>query len=214
MISISNTSIATNSALPTPVEWAHELLRSRVPPGAWVVDATAGNGHDTLLLAQLVGPSGRVFAFDIQPAAIEATRARLAAVGALSQCTLILDGHEKMRALLPAEANGQLAAVMFNLGWLPKQEKSCITRTETTLTALQAALDYLQGGGLITVVVYPNHDGGDDESKAVAEWACALSAKTFEVRHLRSHYRQGQSPECWAIRKRPAKQILSASSNP
>jgi tRNA G37 N-methylase Trm5 len=191
--------------LPTPVEWSHELVRNRVSPGSSVVDATAGNGYDTLLLAQLVGPTGRVFAFDVQRAAIEATRARLSAEGVLDHCTLILDGHEKWTTLLPADANGKLAAVMFNLGWLPKQDKSCITRTPTTLVALQAALEWLQGGGLITIVVYPNHDGGDDESKAVADWACALSSKTCEVRHMRSHYRQGLSPECWAVRKRPAK---------
>ena len=70
---------AAQNALPTPVEWAHELVRSRVHAGAWVVDATAGNGHDTLLLANLAGSAGRVFAFDVQTAALEATRARLSA---------------------------------------------------------------------------------------------------------------------------------------
>jgi len=195
-----------DTPLPTPVEWSRELIRARVLPNAWVVDATAGNGHDTLLLAQCVGPNGCVFAFDIQPAAIEATRTRLREAGALQQCALICNGHEHMVQHLPAEAQGKLAAVMFNLGWLPGQDKNCITRTETTLIALQTSLDMLQPCGLITIVVYPNHDGGDDEAKAVAEWALALSDKTFEVRHLRSHYRAGLSPECWAVRKRPGRE--------
>jgi len=188
--------------LPTPVEWSRELIHARVYPGAWVVDATAGNGHDTLLLAQCTGPTGRVFAFDLQSAAISATRARLSEAGALEQCTLILDGHEHKARLLPSDANGKLAAVMFNLGWLPGQDKNCITRKETTLIALQTSIEWLQAGGLLTIVVYPNHVGGDEEALAVAEWALALSDKTFEVRHMRSHYRQGLSPECWAVRKR------------
>lgn len=191
-----------DNPLPTPVEWSRELIRARVESGGWVVDATAGNGHDTLLMAQCVGPSGRVFAFDLQPAAISATQARLNEAGSLEQCTLILDGHQHMARLLPAEANGKLAAIMFNLGWLPGQDKNCITRADTTLQALQTSIEWLQPGGLLTIVVYPNHDGGDEESRAVADWALALSDKTFEVRHLRSHYRQGLSPECWAVRKR------------
>lgn len=192
-------------SLPTPVEWSHDLIESRVQPGAWVVDATAGNGYDTLLLARLVGTGGRVFAFDVQAAAIEATRARLVEAGLLEICTLICDGHQHMARLLPAEAKGKIAAAMFNLGWLPGQDKTCITRTDSTLAALHTTLEWLQPGGIVTIVVYPNHDGGNDEAKAVADWACALSSKTFEVRHMRSHYRQGLSPECWAVRMRPGR---------
>ena len=194
-----------SSPLPTPVEWSHELIRSRVATGSWVVDGTAGNGHDTLLLAQCVGTHGRVFAFDVQQAALDATRARLTDAGVIDCCSLILEGHQHMAHVLPTEANGKLAAVMFNLGWLPKQDKSCITKTETTLVALETAISWLQPGGLLTVVVYPNHDGGDDEAHSVADWAFALSDKTYEVRHMRSHSRKGLSPECWAARKRPGK---------
>jgi SAM-dependent methyltransferase len=189
-----------NIALPTPVEWVAELMRNRVQPGAWVVDATAGNGNDTLLLAQAVGARGRVFAFDVQAAALTATRALLKESGAPGVCTLIHAGHECLADHLPTEARGQLAAVMFNLGWLPGHDKACITRAQTTLPALQTALEWLMPGGLITVVVYPNH--GPDEAQAVAEWVCSLSARTFEARNLRSHYRWGRSPEAWAIRKR------------
>jgi SAM-dependent methyltransferase len=191
-----------DTPLPTPVEWSRELVRARVASGDWVVDATAGNGHDTLLLAQGVGATGRVFAFDIQPAALDATRTRLRDAGALEPCTLILDGHQHMARLLPTEARGSLAAIMFNLGWLPGQDKTCITRAETTLAALQVSIDWLRPGGLLTIVVYPSHDGGDDEASAVAKWALALCDKAFEVRHLTSHYRKGLSPECWAVRKR------------
>ena len=189
-------------ALPTSVDFAHSLLQSRVNSGDWVIDATAGNGHDTLFLAHLVMPGGRVFAFDLQAEAITSTRARLIAADALAVCTLIHDSHHHLGLRLPAEAKGRLAAVVFNLGWLPGHDKTCITKTDTTLAAVQVALEWLRPGGLLTIVAYPGHLGGDVESQAVATWATSLPSNTHEVRHLCPANRQGKSPECWAIRKR------------
>ncbi len=191
-------------ALPTAVEWSHWLLQSRVAPGDWVVDATAGNGHDTLFLAGLVGAEGRVFAFDVQAPAIESTRARLEAAGVAERCVLCHTSHHTMAGSLPPEAQGRLAAVMFNLGWLPGHDKQCITATTTTLAAVELALAWIREGGLLTVVVYPGHAGGEEEARAVEAWASALPSNTHEVRHVRSPNRQRRSPECWAIRKRPA----------
>ncbi|MDB6117840.1 MAG: putative rRNA methyltransferase [Verrucomicrobiaceae bacterium] len=192
-------------ALPTAVDWSHWLLQSRVQPGDWVVDATAGNGHDSLFLAGLVGAAGRVFVFDVQETAIVATRRRLEAAGVLERCELIHAGHEHMSTRLPEDSRGQLTAVMFNLGWLPGHDKKCITNTETTMSALVQALESLRPGGLLTVVVYPGHAGGDEESQTIAVWASALASNTHEVRHTRSPNRQKRSPECWAIRKRQTK---------
>lgn len=190
-------------ALPTSVDFAHALIKTRVNPGDWVVDATAGNGHDTLFLARLVMPAGRVFTFDIQAEAITSTRERLTANDALSVCALIHASHHHLASHLPPEACGRLAAIMFNLGWLPGHNKACITQTDTTLAAVKDALDWLRPGGLLTIVAYPGHAGGDEESQAVAQWASSLPSNTHEVRHLRPANRHGKSPECWAIRKRP-----------
>ena len=189
-------------SLPTSVDFAHFLTEKRVGAGDWVVDGTAGNGHDTLFLAQLVGSTGRVFAFDLQAAAIDSTRIRLREAGCLGVCTLIHAGHETLAQRLPAEAKGRLAACLFNLGWLPGFDKTCITRTETTLLALRAALDWLRPGGLLTVVVYPGHAGGDEESQAIAAWAAGLPSNAHEVRLYRPANRAGKSPECWAVRLR------------
>lgn len=167
------------------------------------MDATAGNGHDTLFLARLVGAGGRVYACDLQRTAIESTRARLESAGEAAQCTLIHAGHEELSVLLPSEARGKLAVVMFNLGWLPGYDKTCITRTETTLCALVQALEWLRPGALLTIVVYPGHAGGDEESVAVGQWASVLPSHTHEVRHYRPANRAGKSPECWVVRPRP-----------
>ena len=53
---------------------AHEAIAAVLHDGDTTIDATAGNGHDTLMLARLVGESGRVIAFDVQSDAIIATR--------------------------------------------------------------------------------------------------------------------------------------------
>ncbi len=189
-------------ALPTSVDWTHDLLVKRVNEGDWVVDATAGNGHDTLFLARLVGESGRVFAFDVQAPALESTRARLAGAGVLERCVLIHAGHEELDARLPPEARGGLAAVMFNLGWLPGHDKQCITHTHTTMRAVRTALEWIRPGGLLTVVVYPGHAGGEQEAQAVEAWTTALPSHSHEVRHVCSANRKGRSPEGWAVRVR------------
>jgi predicted methyltransferase len=183
--------------LPTAVQWSHHLLRQYVKPGDAVVDATAGNGHDTLLLAELVGPAGQVFAFDVQAAAIHATRQRLGTQAA--QCTLIQASHHVMAEHLPT----QVAAVLFNLGYLPGADKSCITQTETTLQALDSALALLKPHGLLVVVVYPGHTGGDAEAAAVADKLSGIPWAQAEVQHLRPANRTTRSPECWVAVRCP-----------
>jgi predicted methyltransferase len=189
-------------SLPTSVGFAHQLLTDRLQPGDWVVDATAGNGHDTAFLAQRVSPTGRVFAVDVQAEAIVSTQARLETAQMGTLCTLIHAGHQTLAEHLPQESHGKIAAFVFNLGWLPGHDKTCITRTETTLQAIGLALEWLCVGGLMTVVAYPGHAGGDTEASAVGGWMSALPSNAYEVRHLRPANRQGKSPECWAVRKR------------
>lgn len=152
-------------------ELVHEALRTTVRPGALVLDATAGNGHDTLFLAACVGPGGRVFALDCQAAAIAATRERLATAGFSGRVELIEGDHAELRRRLPASAHGRLAAAVFNLGYLPGGDKAITTRTDSTLAALEAALDLLRPAGLLLVVCYPGHPEGAREAAAVTAWA-------------------------------------------
>jgi predicted methyltransferase len=186
--------------LPSAVQWSHHLLSPCLQPGDWAIDATAGNGHDTLFLAQEVGSTGRVFAFDVQSAALEATRQRLGSHAA--QCHLIHASHHTLLEHLPKEASGRIAAAIFNLGYLPGAEKTCITQTETTLTAIAAAFTLLRPTGRLVVVVYPGHPGGDTEAAAVATQLTALPWDQAEVQHLRTANRTTRSPECWVIAKR------------
>ncbi|GFN31077.1 class I SAM-dependent methyltransferase [Paenibacillus xylaniclasticus] len=155
---------------------AHQWVRERVSSGDTVIDATAGNGVDTRFLAELVGRRGTVYAFDIQQSALDATRSRLAALETeqLPDIRLVLDSHERMgEHVLPAHS-GKVAAVMFNLGYLPGADPSVITQPDSSIAALESALSLLRPGGVITCVLYPGHPGGEEEADTVVRWAAAL----------------------------------------
>lgn len=151
---------------------AHELVESLVQEGDTVVDATAGNGYDTLFLARLVGKSGCVHAFDIQQAALDATTARLEENGYSVEFHLC--SHSEM-AVHVTEAQ----AVMFNLGYLPGTDHSTITRTSSTLDAVEAAVSILSAGGIFTCICYPGHPGGLEEAEAVLAWAQEKSSASL-----------------------------------
>jgi predicted methyltransferase len=162
---------------------ARESVAAVLESGALAIDATVGNGHDTLFLAARVAPRGRIAGFDIQPQALDTTRARLEHAGLADRVTLYPCGHQFMLDRIPRDWHGQVSAVMFNLGYLPGADKRLVTRTVTTLPALRQALAVLRSGGLLSVMVYRGHAGADEEACAVAEWVSGLDAHYLVVRH-------------------------------
>jgi tRNA1(Val) A37 N6-methylase TrmN6 len=160
------------------LSYAHQLVAARVQPGDTAVDATVGTGADTLFLAKAADKRGRVYGFDIQQEALQLARRRLEenTSSSLAEVSLLLQGHEQMKEALPANLHGKVAAVMFNLGYLPSEgaDPSVITHTDSTLAALEAALQLLRPRGILTVVLYPGHAGGSEEAEAVLQWASAL----------------------------------------
>ena len=193
--------------LPTAVRWSHVVLSDRLHKGDIVVDATAGNGHDTLFLAQHVLPGGRVFAFDVQAAAIESTRKRLAEskFGEADGITLIHCSHEHLSSCLPQELRGHVRAMMFNLGFLPGGDKNLITQTEGTLSALSQVLEWLSEGGLLSVVAYPGHEGGREEADAIESWMASLPSNLFEAQKIGFINFRLTTPFCMVVRKRTTK---------
>ena len=180
---------------------AHRWIAERAGRGDVVIDATAGTGVDTLTLAELVGPGGQVHAFDIQQQALDRTRERLAAAGALDQVHLHLLDHAKMSEAVDASCHGQVSAVMFNLGYLPGGDMEVITKPSTTLEALDAALSLLKPGGIITCVLYPGHSGGEAEALAVEAWAAGLPQAEGQAVMYRQPQRSA-APYLVAIEKR------------
>jgi SAM-dependent methyltransferase len=149
---------------------AQQAIAAVLGPGDLAVDTTVGNGHDTLFLARCIAPHGRVFGFDVQQTALSSARSRLAAAGLAGLVDFELCGHERMRERLPAAWHGRVAAVMFNLGYLPGADKTLVTRAETTLAALDQAVALLRPGGLISLLLYRDHAGAADEVAAVEGW--------------------------------------------
>ena len=77
-------------------DWCHEIFERFVPAGGVYIDATMGQGQDTLFLCRLAGEEGQVWAFDIQGKALELTRELLEREGMDKRARLILCGHEHM----------------------------------------------------------------------------------------------------------------------
>ncbi|MCO6520406.1 MAG: methyltransferase domain-containing protein [Snodgrassella sp.] len=159
------------------LDFVHASIQQVVQVGDTVVDATAGNGHDTLFLATCVGEQGKVMAFDIQKAALQATHKRLKNAGLSERIELIEAGHEYLDNYI----EGEVSAIMFNLGYLPGADKNCTTTASTTLKAMQAGLAHLAINGVLAAVLYPGHEQGRIEAQAVQEWAAGLPQQQIAV---------------------------------
>lgn len=134
------------------------------------VDATCGNGNDTLWL---VNHCSKVYAFDIQKEAVEATRILLEESG--KRAELICDSHSKLCEYVKEPPD----VVVFNLGYLPGGDKSITTTAEETLFALERALDILAVNGLLTITMYPGHPQGAYEQEMILAWAKQLDKSKF-----------------------------------
>jgi 16S rRNA C1402 N4-methylase RsmH len=159
----------------------HDYLSAQLQPGDSALDATAGNGHDSTYMAQLVGPKGRIFAIDIQEAAIAATRERLEAASCLAQAELLVADHAQALQSLCTQHAQTISAITFNLGYLPGSDKSIQTEPESTLSALRAASELLKQDGMLLVIAYRGHDGGQTEASVVAEWMQHMDARGWSV---------------------------------
>lgn len=179
------------------VSLSHHFLKDRIGEGDRVVDATCGNGHDTLFLAQLVGSSGKVWAFDIQQEALQNTRKLLAETGCLDWVEIVEAGHENLDRIVDPPLTG----VVFNLGYLPGNNKEVTTRPEQTIPALQQAASLLQSGGIITVCIYTGHEGGGAEGEAVEKWASSLNGDEFNAWVCRQPNRPSTAPYLLLVEK-------------
>ena len=183
-------------------EISHNMVRDHLRSGDTAIDATLGNGHDCLFLAECVGEAGHVYGFDIQTQAIEASQHLLRQHQLESRATLIQASHADMCQFIPSSFHGQIAAIMFNLGYLPGTDKTIMTQTQTTLQAIQAACGLLATHGVMTVLAYPGHAGGDQETHALQAWLEQLDDGLFSVETFFSQHHQEHAPRLFVLRKR------------
>ena len=149
-----------------------QFILTHIKEGDIVVDFTMGNGHDTLFLSKTVGETGKVYAFDIQEGAISSTDRLLKGEGAPENYTLILDSHHNAKNYVKEK----IKAGMFNLGYLPGSgKKELTTKRETTLPAVQGAIEMLDSDGILLVAVYPGHEEGRLEGIMLEEYFSTVS---------------------------------------
>ena len=180
---------------------AHNTIADRLQPDDIAIDATCGNGHDTLFLAEQVGVTGKVYGFDIQQRALDSTTLKLKEQQQFSQVELICAGHEDIELYVQPQHHQSITAIMFNLGYLPGSDKSIITQTETTLTALKAACRLLKSSGLITIIAYPGHQGGHQELESLQNWISGLDKAVFQHQTLIIDENDLSKPQLTTIKK-------------
>lgn len=186
--------------LENALHYSHTLLKKTLITGDIVIDATVGNGNDTILLASLVGKNGTVYGFDLQEQAIQKTKEKLLLTGLSSQVKLFQHGHETLGSVIPE--NTLLAGAIFNLGYLPKGDKTIITKAETTLIAIKEILPRLRKSGLLLLVVYYGHEGGKTEKESVLNYVQTLSQMDYSVLHYDFLNQKNDPPFLIAIEKK------------
>ncbi|KAK3286415.1 hypothetical protein CYMTET_6031 [Cymbomonas tetramitiformis] len=164
---------------------AHRMWERIVQPGDTVVDGTCGNGSDTVALAKAAmspdGKYGRVVGFDIQSEAIASTQSALETAltpAQMQRVELIHGCHSAISDYVgPLEAR----LICFNLGYLPGGDHSLITQPQTSLDAVKASMEVLMPDGLISIVAYTRHEGGQEEYDNICDLAETLSPKVWTV---------------------------------
>jgi 16S rRNA C1402 N4-methylase RsmH len=179
------------------IEISKRICKLKLQNGDIAVDCTMGNGNDTAFLCQLVGDKGKVYAFDIQEAALVNTRKKLQSLNFLDRANLILDGHQNIDKYV----TGNVRLVIFNLGYLPKGNHEITTTKESTLEAVQKCLELLEPNGIILIIVYPGHENGRIEKEALDSFTAKLNQKEFNVAKLCFVNQINNPPELICIEK-------------
>ena len=170
--------------------WCHEIIRSQVPAGGTYVDATMGNGNDTLFLCTMAGEAGKVYAFDIQEKALEKTKELLVSHGAADRAELILDGHQNMDRYIEENTAD---AVLFNFGYLPGGSHDLATTPATSIEAVSKALKILKPGAMLCLCIYSGGDTGFEEKEKLLAYIKELPPKEYTV-IVNQYYNRKNNP--------------------
>lgn len=163
---------------------AKKYWKALLSPRDLVVDATCGNGQDTLYLSHLV-PEGIVFSFDIQQEALSNAELLLKShlpPEQLQRVFLVLQSHAKWEAIsfpFPPKL------IVYNLGYLPGGDKQITTKTVTTLESIKKGLSLLDSKGALSITCYPGHPEGALEEKEILDFFSSLPFKDWMICHHR-----------------------------
>lgn len=177
--------------------FARKLISSHIDSNSIVVDATCGNGNDTLFLANEV-TNGQVYAFDIQEEAINSTKEK---TNNYQNIHYYQTGHENAASIITKQ-HKLIDASIFNLGYLPKGDKHITTNAHTTITAIKTLFDITKKGGIIVLVVYPGHPEGQIESNEVNTFVKNIKQEEAHVLQYQFINQKNNPPYIIAIEKR------------
>lgn len=186
--------------LPRVLEYGKILIEDKVKPGDIVIDATCGNGNDTLFLSKLVGEKGNVFAFDIQEEAINNTKHKLD-IEKLNNVTLYQTGHENIITTIPTKYFGNISGAMFNLGYLPGGDKTITTTGKTTIKAICDLLNIMKVNGIIVLIIYHGHEEGKKEKHELLSYLQTIDQKYAQVLQYSFINQRNNAPFLIAIEK-------------
>lgn len=172
------------SPLQTAVHFSHLIWQSILKSGSYVIDATCGNGHDTLFLAKtiLAKKQGKIIALDIQKTAILQTSQRLQEKlhqDLLQHVSYYQCCHSEIDQYCQSGAD----LIVYNLGYLPGSNKKQVTQSKTTLTSLTKSLSLMKVGGYLSITCYPGHEAGHQEAYDVLNWAKKLDPRYISTQH-------------------------------
>lgn len=185
--------------LNSAIDISRYIIDKCVSKGSSVIDATAGNGNDTVYLASRVGKSGRVYAFDIQKIAIDNTLSLIKKTDGLEKrVTLICDDH----CNIAKHINCEIDFVLFNTGYLPSGDKSIVTEKSSTIKAISESMLLLKKGGIILLIVYRGHPGGYEEYTEIQNFTSKLDYKKWNTIDLDFPNKINNPPVIIALEKR------------
>lgn len=194
------------------LDLAHQSWQRLLNPGDFVIDATCGNGHDTLVLCQLVLPLGKVYAMDVQPSAIARTAEMLRPHFSPDPDHLLLE--TRSHATFPRWVHPQtVTLIVYNLGYLPGGNKSITTLSEITTQSVLQALPLLKSGGAISITAYPGHSEGADELDHLLETIQKLSPHVWSC-CTHTWINRARAPVWIFLQKTTSDTTLSGFPNP
>lgn len=170
-------------------ERCHNILSEYIGPGDVAIDATCGNGNDTLFLARAVGESGHVFAFDVQAMAIMNTEMLMMEEG-YNNVTCINESNDKIDLYVTGKPN----IIMYNLGYLPGGDHSTTTQTDVTVASIRRGIGMIETHGVVSIITYPGHEEGAREAAAVEELLRELPSRYYEVLTIKQTNRSETTP--------------------
>jgi hypothetical protein len=163
------------------LDLAHHYWEQILQPNDWAIDATCGNGHDTLKLAHILNNTGGVIALDLQQQAIDQTTSLLQSHLSPEKLPHIHLFHQSHVEFPPLAYQHPIRLIVYNLGYLPKGNKQLTTLTSTTLSSLKRALQLIVPGGMISLTCYPGHAEGAKEQQALIQELSQLSPHQWNV---------------------------------